>query len=84
MLCALQDSLPGPFELLTGIYPRLCSGSFNYRILPGKEAKLLHESYSITLPEILGLDPSKRTVKEIKIESGETTALNVRVQDGLP
>jgi hypothetical protein len=54
----------------------------NYRILPGEKAEFVPGSYSITLPDIPGLDPLKRTIKNVQIKWGETTALNVHIQQG--
>ncbi|MGO9571052.1 MAG: O-antigen ligase family protein [Desulfomonilaceae bacterium] len=56
----------------------------NYRILPGEKAELPPGSYSVTLPEIQELDPSKRTVQDVKIGAGDKTILDVRMQEGRP
>jgi hypothetical protein len=55
-----------------------------YRILPGEEAKLPAGSYSIVLPDIPGLDSSKRDIKGVKIESGKMRVLDLRIEDGHP
>ena len=54
----------------------------SYRILPGEKAELPPGSYSITLPDIPGLDPLKRTIKYVQIGAGDKTILDVRMHTG--
>ena len=62
----------------------LCTAAVSCRILPGEKAELPPGSYSITLPEIPGLDPLKRTVQDVKIGAGDKTILDVRMHKGRP
>jgi hypothetical protein len=55
-----------------------------YKILPGEEARLPAGSYSLVLPDIAGLDSSKRDIKGVKIESGKMNVLDLRIEDGHP
>jgi hypothetical protein len=54
----------------------------NYRILLGEKAELVPGSSSITLHEIPGLDPWKRTVQDVKIGASDKMILDVRMQEG--
>jgi hypothetical protein len=36
------------------------------------------------LPDIAGLDSSKRDIKGVKIESGKMNVLDLRIEDGHP
>ena len=56
--------------------------SAKYRIAPGERCALAPGSYTITVPEIAGLDPSNRTIKDVKITAGETTVLNLTAKEG--
>ena len=81
----LQPALTDYLALLQTPRPELIQivgHGANYKILPGEEAKVSPGAYTITLPEMRGLDPSKRTVKDVKIASGGKTILGVRIQEG--
>ncbi|MFC1833985.1 hypothetical protein ACFL2Q_04530 [Thermodesulfobacteriota bacterium] len=48
----------------------------------GSEITLAPGIYSVVLPEIPGLKPSKRKIKDIKIKSGRTKRLKVTISKG--
>ena len=49
-----------------------------------EEITLPPGSYSIILPVVAGLSPSKRMISNIKIKSGEARALEIQVKKGQP
>jgi O-antigen ligase len=63
---------------------RVAGQGTDYRILPGEEAELPKGSYAITLPDIDGLDASKRVIEGVKVEPGKKTILDSRIQGGQP
>jgi O-antigen ligase len=63
---------------------RVAGQGTDYRILPGEEAELPKGSYTITLPDIQGLDASKRVIEGVKVEPGKKTILDSRIQGGQP
>ncbi len=83
----LRSALTNYVEVLQApqLEPVQISGhGTNYRILPGEEAKLPTGSYTITLPDIEGLDPSKRAIEDVKVRTSKKTVLESRVQEGRP
>jgi len=73
-LAVLQTHRPQPLEVL--------AGNTRHKILPGRESRLFPGSYTIALPEIEGLDSSKRTVKDVRVMTGKTTVLNISARHG--
>jgi len=49
-----------------------------------EELTLPPGSYTITLPPVAGLSPSKRTIPKIKVSSGEAKVLEIQVKKGQP
>jgi len=49
-----------------------------------EEITLPPGSYTITLPPVAGLSPSKRTIPKIKVSSGEAKVLDIQVKKGQP
>jgi hypothetical protein len=56
----------------------------SHKVLPGEEAVLPPGVYSMTLPEIDGLDPLKRTVRNVEIKPGDSLLLDVSIRNGNP
>ena len=46
--------------------------------IPGKEVTLVPGSYSVVLPAVAGIHPSKRTIEHVKISSRQTTEIEVK------
>lgn len=65
----LQTYRPQPLEVL--------AANSKHRVLPGEKSRLSPGSYTIALPEIAGLDPTKRRIRDVKIVTGKTTVLNI-------
>ncbi|MFH1113015.1 MAG: hypothetical protein V1792_03755 [Pseudomonadota bacterium] len=55
-----------------------------YTVNPGEDITLAPGSYSIVLPLVAKLKPSKRTIPNVTIKSGETKILKVRIKQGKP
>ncbi len=53
-------------------------------IVPNDEFPMEPGSYKIILPAIHGLGPAQREIKNIKIESGKNTAVEVKIRKGRP
>lgn len=53
-------------------------------IAPFQEITLAPGTYTVILPVVEGLDPSKRIVPNVKIGSGETNVLDVAIRKGKP
>lgn len=51
---------------------------------PEEEITLPPGTYTVVLPVVAGLHPSRRTVPNVKINSGEANILDVRVRKGKP
>jgi hypothetical protein len=51
---------------------------------PDEEITLSPGAYTVVLPAVAGISPSKRTVEDVKIKSGEATLLQVKVKKGKP
>jgi hypothetical protein len=49
-----------------------------------EEITLPPGSYSVVLPVVAGLNPSKRTIQTVKINSGEASVLDVKIKKGKP
>ncbi|MGO9117786.1 MAG: hypothetical protein ACLQPD_09275 [Desulfomonilaceae bacterium] len=45
---------------------------------PGQEITLVPGSYSVVLPVVAGIQPSKRRIERVKISSGQTTEIEVK------
>ena len=45
---------------------------------PGQEITLVPGSYSVVLPVVAGIQPSKRRIEHVKISSGQTTEIEVK------
>jgi len=73
-LAVLQETRPQPLEV--------AAGNTKHKILPGREARLLPGLYTLALPEMEGLDSSKRTIKDVRVTSGKTTVLNISAREG--
>jgi hypothetical protein len=56
----------------------------NLKIDNGQELTVAPGIYSILLPPVAGLDPAHRTIKDVKIGSGENKSLNVKIVKGKP
>ncbi len=52
------------------------------KIENGEEVTLAPGSYTISLPQISGLDASKRTIKNVKVKSGQVSLVTVSVAKG--
>ncbi len=55
-----------------------------YTVNPGEEITLAPGSYSVVLPLVANLKPSKRTIGNVTIKSGETKILKVKIRKGRP
>ncbi|MGO9117296.1 MAG: hypothetical protein ACLQPD_06745 [Desulfomonilaceae bacterium] len=53
-----------------------------HRIMSGEKSRLEAGSYTIVVPEIEGLDPANRTIKDFNVIAGKTTVLNLAVKQG--
>ena len=73
-LAVLRTPRPEPLEAV--------AENAKYRLMPGEECALAPGSYTLTLPEIQGLDSSNRTIKDVKITTGTTTVLNLSAKEG--
>jgi len=63
--------------------PLVASGNNkDYEALPGEAIGLPPGSYTVTLPEIRGLNASGRHIKEVVVNPGEKTILNVSIEQG--
>lgn len=51
---------------------------------PGEEITLAPGTYSVVLPLVASLKAAKRTISDVKIRSGETTAIEVKIRKGRP
>jgi O-antigen ligase len=83
----LQSALASYAKVLQTPQPepvRVAGQGKNYRILPGEVAQLPKGSYTITLPDMDGLDPAKRIIEDVKVEPGRKTMLDSRIQAGQP
>jgi hypothetical protein len=49
---------------------------------PGKPVNVPNGVYSITLPNIPTLEPDKRAIREIRVLTGQTIAINVSAAEG--
>lgn len=56
----------------------------SFKIGAEEELTLAPGSYTIVLPSVPGLDPSHRTIKDVKISSGQNKVLTVAVKKGRP
>jgi len=54
----------------------------SFRVANGEEITLAPGAYTILLPEMPGLKPGNRAVKDVKIVSGQNRILNVRIRKG--
>jgi hypothetical protein len=54
----------------------------SFKVAIGEEITLAPGTYAIVLPVIPGLDPSHRIIKDIKIDSGQSRVLAVRIKKG--
>ena len=73
-LAVLRTPRPEPLEAVTE--------NAKYRIMPGEKYTLAPGSYTITVPEIAGLDSSNRTIKDVRITAGGDTVLNLAAKEG--
>ncbi|MDQ1238836.1 MAG: hypothetical protein QG577_1021, partial [Thermodesulfobacteriota bacterium] len=53
-------------------------------VAPFQEITVAPGTYTISLPAVEGIDPSKRTVPNVKISSGEAHILDVTIKKGKP
>jgi hypothetical protein len=53
-------------------------------VAPFQEITVAPGTYTISLPAVEGIDPSKRIIPNVKISSGETHILDVTVKKGKP
>jgi hypothetical protein len=60
----------------------LRSEKAKHRIMSGEKSRLEAGSYTIVVPEIEGLDPANRTIKDFNVIAGKTSVLNLSVQQG--
>jgi len=51
---------------------------------PGEEITLAPGTYSVVLPLVASLKAAKRTISDVKIRSGETTEIEVKIRKGRP
>jgi hypothetical protein len=56
----------------------------SFKVGVGEEITLAPGTYAIVLPLVPGLNPSNRTIKDVKIDSGQTRTLMVRIRKGRP
>ncbi len=57
----------------------------HFRVLPGKEITLPAGPYTLVLPQMDGLDPSKKKVPQrIRVKAGEATSVTLSLTDGQP
>lgn len=55
-----------------------------FTVNPGEEITLAPGTYSVVLPLVASLKAAKRTIDDIKIRSGETTEIEVKIRKGRP
>jgi hypothetical protein len=55
-----------------------------FTVSPEEEITLPPGTYTVVLPVVAGLHPSRRTVPNVKIMSGEANVLDVRIKKGKP
>jgi hypothetical protein len=55
-----------------------------FTVTPGEEITLAPGSYSVILPLVGRLKASKRTIYDVKIKSGETNVLQIKIRKGRP
>jgi hypothetical protein len=55
-----------------------------FKLANGEEITLAPGTYSIVVPEMSGLSPSMRTIRDVKLKSGENKRLEVSVKKGKP
>jgi hypothetical protein len=53
-----------------------------FTVNPGEELTLAPGSYTVALPLVAGIQASKRTIPNVKINSGEANVMEVRVKKG--
>jgi hypothetical protein len=51
---------------------------------PDEEITLVPGAYTIVLPAVAGIGPSKRTLEAVQIRSGESTVVQIKVKKGRP
>lgn len=54
----------------------------SFKVANGEEITLAPGAYKISLPPIRGLDPAKRTIERVEVNSGENHILNIRIKKG--
>ncbi|MFZ5866190.1 MAG: hypothetical protein ACOYXY_09945 [Thermodesulfobacteriota bacterium] len=55
-----------------------------FKLANGEEITLAPGTYSIVVPEMSGISPSHRTIRDIKVKSGENKRLEISVKKGKP
>ncbi len=73
-LAVLHEPRFDPLELRTE--------KAKHRVMSGEKSTLLAGSYTIVVPEIEGLDPAHRIIKDFDVIAGKTTVLNLSVEQG--
>jgi hypothetical protein len=53
-------------------------------VAPFQEITVAPGTYTVSLPVVEGIDPSKRTIPNVKISSGEAHILDVSIKKGKP
>ena len=54
----------------------------SFKVSNGEEITLAPGAYKISLPPIRGLDPEKRTIERVEVNSGENSILKIRIKKG--
>ena len=52
--------------------------------IPGKEVTLVPGTYSVALPAVAGIRPSKRRIEHVKISSGQAKIITVEAENSRP
>jgi hypothetical protein len=53
-----------------------------FSVAPDEELTLAPGKYTVVLPDIAGLKPSKREIPNVKIDSGKSNVLNIKIAKG--
>ncbi len=55
-----------------------------FTMFPEEEITLTPGAYTVVLPVVAGLNPAKRAIENVKVNSGEASVMDVRIRKGRP
>lgn len=55
-----------------------------FTMFPEEEITLTPGAYTVVLPVVAGLNPAKRAIENVKVNSGEASVVDVRIRKGRP